>query len=485
MRVNLWDYDLSQTLDTFIRNNSVTGNVQISLYEKESDWINTNRMAPFIFKNGRMQWRVPLTEVELCDLVRTFELCVDCASADQFEIEEIGFYTFRTLDEKKVLKCFMKYWNKAVQLWGPERSRISGRKVEKFLKSTGLVPQMVFHAIWIRDFYKLEEFCSIFSVTKSAGVNILKAAGYQKKICDTWWQIDEERKKDILNCSKSAEDAVKELGALVEVYSQIRDRISMGIIAAGEEIQKFGMKFQFRVYPTSFYNEPAYGKRNEWIEHVLIGSVCALMIGFSVFVIKSFADQLQMTNEKGMDTIYGFWSGIIGALLAGIVTIFTTYFIIRRSYKVDYHAERIAAMPFFSLKTLFLEFHLDDENIPKKVKKFRKKHSCDWIDGSTDRTYMMISLKNDGRGPAFHMEIEGRWADYNNCTCRSMMVGEERYLIIPYYEREEVRLTYYDLYGNFYSQEFYGKLNAEQTRMLYESDPPRLELRTNRIRYRQ
>ena len=83
------------------------------------------------------------------------------------------------------------------------------------------------------------------------------------------------------------------------------------------------------------------------------------------------------------------------------------------------------------------------------------------------------------------MEIEGRWADYNNCTCRSMMVGEERYLIIPYYEREEVRLTYYDLYGNFYSQEFYGKLNAEQTRMLYESDPPRLELRTNRIRYRQ
>ena len=120
MRVNLWDYDLSQTLDTFIRNNSVTGNVQISLYEKESDWINTNRMVPFISKNGRMQWRVPLAEVELGDLVRTFELCVDCASADQFEIEEIGFYTFRTLDEKKVLKCFMKYWNKAVQLWGPE-----------------------------------------------------------------------------------------------------------------------------------------------------------------------------------------------------------------------------------------------------------------------------------------------------------------------------------------------------------------------------
>lgn len=220
-------------------------------------------MLPFILKNGRMQWQIPLAKIELYDLVRTFELYVDYESPDQFEIEEIAFHTFRTLDEKKVVKCFMKYWNKAIKLWRSERVRISGKKVEKFLKSTGLVPQTVFHAIWIRDLYELEEFCSIFSVTKSAGISILKAAGYQKKLCNTWWQIDEERKTDILNCARSAEDAVKELGSLVEVYSRIRDHISRKIIASGEEIQKIGMKFQFGVWPTSFYNEPAYGKRNE------------------------------------------------------------------------------------------------------------------------------------------------------------------------------------------------------------------------------
>ena len=98
---------------------------------------------------------------------------------------------------------------------------------------------------------------------------------------------------------------------------------------------------------------------------------------------------------------------------------------------------------------------------------------------------MMISIKNQGRGPAYHVEIAGRWPDYEDVSSRSIMVDDQKYLLIPFYESERVRLTYYDLYGNFYSQEFYGNVNETRTYMRFESDPPRLELRTNRIRYRQ
>ena len=102
-----------------------------------------------------------------------------------------------------------------------------------------------------------------------------------------------------------------------------------------------------------------------------------------------------MAQGESLDTIYGFWSGIVGALLAGLVTIFTTYFIIRRSYKVDYHAERIAAMPFFTVKTVSLDFSLE-KDLPEEVENIRKKNACDCIDGSLDHNYMMIP-KHYGR----------------------------------------------------------------------------------------
>ena len=78
-----------------------------------------------------------------------------------------------------------------------------------------------------------------------------------------------------------------------------------------------------------------------------------------------------------------------------------------------------------------------------------------------------------------------REQNYEDASGRSIMVDDQKYLLIPFCESERVRLTYYDLYGNFYSQEFYGKVNETRTYMRFESDPSGLELRTNRIRHRQ
>lgn len=482
MEINISDCELSQSLYTLINCCSSTGNATISLYEKESNWINANRAVPFLYQKGIMQWRVPLEKAQLSDLVKTFQMNAGCQMA--FEIVETQFWSSWKLNEDKLLKCFLKYWKRAIRLWGPGRVRIPGNVIKNFVQSTGVLPCMVFHAIWIRDFYTLDEFCELFSVEKKTGKQILLAAGYGKKSCDMSWQINWNRRADVEKCLQSAEDAVKQLGPLVEGYNRGRNGIARSIAMLGEWIKNKGEKFGFQTNAISSYDEPAYGKRTEWPEHLLIAFICLVMLAFSVYVIKSFSDQLRMAQGESLDAIYGFWSGIVGALLAGLVTIFTTYFIIRRSYKVDYHVERIAAMPFFTVKTVSLDFSLE-KALPEKVENIRKKNACDCIDGSLDHNYMMISIKNQGRGPAYHVEIAGRWPDYEDASSRSIMVDEQKYLLIPFYESERVRLTYYDLYGNFYSQEFYGNVNETRTYMRFESDPPRLELRTNRIRYRQ
>ena len=74
MKINISDCDLSQSLYTLINCCSTTGNVTISLYEKESNWINANGAVPFLYQKGTMQWRVPLEKVQLSDLVKTFQM---------------------------------------------------------------------------------------------------------------------------------------------------------------------------------------------------------------------------------------------------------------------------------------------------------------------------------------------------------------------------------------------------------------------------
>ena len=235
MKINISECDLSQSLYTLINCCSPTGNATISLYEKESNWINANGAVPFLYQKGTMQWRVPLEKVQLSDLVKTFQMNARCQIT--FEIVETQFWSSWKLNEDKLLKCFLKYWKREIRLWGPGRVRISGNAVKNFVQSTGVLPHMVFHAIWIRDFYTLDEFCELFSVEKETGKQILRAAGYGKKSCDTSWQINWNRRADVEKCLQSAEDAVKQLGPLVEGYNRGRNGIARSIVAFGEWIK--------------------------------------------------------------------------------------------------------------------------------------------------------------------------------------------------------------------------------------------------------
>lgn len=100
-----------------------------------------------------------------------------------------------------------------------------------------------------------------------------------------------------------------------------------------------------------------------WIAIISFG-----MVIFAVVVCGMFFLQIKNSNDGQIDSIFGFWSGIIGALISGIVTIFTTLFIIRRSYKVDYHMERIAALPLFGIEEVFHDYSIDEKLMPKKMR---------------------------------------------------------------------------------------------------------------------
>jgi hypothetical protein len=57
-----------------------------------------------------------------------------------------------------------------------------------------------------------------------------------------------------------------------------------------------------------------------------------------------------------------------------------------------------------------------------------------------------------------------------------------RYLLIPSSKEELIKFEFKDLYGN---QICRGHRDNDDSKMLFESEPPVLVMRTNRIRYRQ
>lgn len=74
-----------------------------------------------------------------------------------------------------------------------------------------------------------------------------------------------------------------------------------------------------------------------------------------------------IAQENWLGFIASFWGAISGALISGIATVITTWLIIRRSYKIDYHRERIESLPILQLSA-----RGDIEDIIRKAKNFKK-----------------------------------------------------------------------------------------------------------------
>lgn len=71
-------------------------------------------------------------------------------------------------------------------------------------------------------------------------------------------------------------------------------------------------------------------------------------------------------------------------------------------------------------------------------------------------------------------------------TINGIVVGKKKYLIV--YSREYIncKLRYYDIYGNYYYQQFKSEYSSDNNlHMDLNGNPPELILRTDRIRYKQ
>ena len=481
MRIEIDNSNVNESLYSLALHCTTTGKFSISLYPDATEWINTNNTVPFVMIGAEMRWNIPIQEVAVYDLARTFFTDYDLTK-ESFEVNEIEYSPFYDLNVRRYNKCLIKYLRNDVKEWTVRFVKFDSRIIKAFLEKTTVSADLVFPAIWTRDSYSINEFMKLFSTTKHAAIQILNAAGYVSGMGENYY-ISANRKRKIEICLSKAKDAIREVDENIELRYKLKHGISYRICQIGSSIETLGQKIGYGASGVPVEDaEPAFGKRKDWIETFIIFILVVLMILVSGTVIFLFNTQLRTGRGYAEEYVFDFWSSIIGSFIGGIVTVITTWFIIKRSYKVDYHAERISNIPLFKVRIVYC-YSMKDK--PKDVLDFCRSHPCDYIGGETTDESMLIEIHNQGRGPAFNMEISGGWMEYDDGTCDSIMMGDSSYVVIPSYAKDSIHLTYYDMFGNYYSQDFVGKTSYETNVKYFAAEPPRLVLRTNRIRYRQ
>lgn len=481
IEVSLSNIKLSQKLDALLRNYDIAGHVKLSLYGLDNEWLASGETVPFVRRKGIIYWDVPMKEVRIRDLVNTFYMNHGCNVT--LEIEETQYWEDNRYEIPGVTELFIRYWKECKKRWKPWGNYVSEKALEKLIKKSGVFPRDVLRAIWLQNFYSIPEFSRMFSVSKRSAKNILIACGYWKKKCETEYMLYSERQDEILKCLEKAKISYNELGMCARYGNRIRIQVAHGINCISNALESLSSKLTFQSSSHIQWNEPAYGERKRVAETIFIAILVLGMLIFTVIGLGLFGYHVSEGYTGSVESIYGFWSSIIGSLIAGLVTILTTYFIIHRSYKLDYHNERIAVLPFFQAKVIENHFSIGDKE-PDFVKNISKENICLCHDFCEDS--ILIEITNVGHDIAFMVSVAGAWGDYENYVFQSVYVNEKVYLVIEAYDRLELVLEYHDLYGNLYYQKFVrSEKDISGGYIGFESAPPELVNRTKRTRYCQ
>ena len=168
--------------------------------------------------------------------------------------------------------------------------------------------------------------------------------------------------------------------------------------------------------------------------------------------------------------------------IPGVITIITTYLLIKHEYKVDYHKERMSALPVFS----FMHVHDKKQYIGEYGQWNNRIYPCEIFentaenDNISDEEVDLYILRNRGSGMAFNVSHD---RGDQNFMFGDIAQHEEKIIAMKKYPALYYVISYMDIYGNKYTQRF----EMENCNGGYNitTFPPELVLRTKLVRYQQ
>lgn len=215
-----------------------------------------------------------------------------------------------------------------------------------------------------------------------------------------------------------------------------------------------------------------------------------LLLIIAVPWIRYYDSILPLVDEKEtwLGFIASFWGAIVGAIIAGIGTIITTWMVIRRSYRIDFHRERMENLPVLEVTVR--------KDLIRELQKTKNRGSflnskniwhAEHVDAGDNNAVFQIT--NVGAGMAVKIEMVSAAKAAGLPTPEFVHISKgESSLFLETYNRNfatRFELSFFDIFENMYSQEFIFQFEDQKGLYLSKIKMPELIRRTARLRYIQ
>lgn len=232
-------------------------------------------------------------------------------------------------------------------------------------------------------------------------------------------------------------------------------------------------------------------RRNRIIATLVAIVLLTILLIIGIPWIKYYNEivKLQISKSDGLQFISTFWGAIIGALLAASLTIISTWMIINRSYRVDFHRDRIDHFPIMCLHEVRGAIFCDDEiRLPNGTTVRSEQEYQKFQEYDEMQLTKIIEISNIGVGIA--LNISTTYGYYEGPPVRFAGITPKNVVYLVYSACTEVpsdtiSLYFEDIFENKYLQEFRYEMNANYDMYFIGGSVPKLIERTKRIRYTQ
>lgn len=239
------------------------------------------------------------------------------------------------------------------------------------------------------------------------------------------------------------------------------------------------------------YVQPTKTEREQSSKRIGLGLAISLVIIVVTVIVCLFSKYYftvyneELSFGEWNSSAGSFWGAVLGAMIAGIAAVVTTVFVIQRSYKIDYHRERLEVLPVLDVTLIFTR-NLVRGNTAEEILKgitSNEKVRDILFDASVEQQYPshVFLIKNVGRGIAYKVHPSGFCrAHYNEAMYSGLLPQNESIILVTRDKSiNAAKILYYDLYSNMYQQSYSFTSESVIT------EPPELLRKTERIRYTQ
>ncbi len=298
-----------------------------------------------------------------------------------------------------------------------------------------------------------------------------------------------EKSNTATNKKGSSQTSIKNI--LVKVFSSVKDRIV-------DIAHNIGDVLRFLFGKTGIGFEPGTKLERKLILKrivVFFAAITAIVL-LGVLVIPRIIQYDALSRSPTLDEgerlsfLGSFWGALLASIITLVGSIFTTWLIIQRSYKVDYHRERLENMPVLQMtlniaSTRIINEAKNEDEMDEIADQYPYRDTYKY--DPLNFTILIVEIENIGKGIAFKASTPNSCEVYDDITFPAICPNQKVELLISVGDVAEETFVFhfFDMFENYYEQHI-GLVFADDELKTYPVvNPPRLVTKTKKIRYVQ